>query len=185
MKKTKNNLVLIALTALILFVSIVPILFMEVNPPKSNAILPSEQEITAAKNDAPKAISISPNGLSFAYIRVALSPYHYQVGPEEWKQIHLYVNDPEDYNVIQWIFDEFEGTYSLSDVLFSPPTSGNVWESLIFYDENNQEIDRITWKNLYEKGIYLTPNAGDTFTFLYNNDIDWETFYSFFDEYKH
>ena len=73
----------------------------------------------------------------------------------------------------------------MSDVLFSPPTSGNVWESLIFYDENNQEIDRITWKNLYEKGIYLTSNAGDTFTFLYNNDIDWETFYSFFDEYKH
>ena len=74
MKKTKNNLVLIALTALILFVSIVPILFMEVNPPKSNSILSDEQEITAAKNDAPKAISISPNELSFAYIRVALSP---------------------------------------------------------------------------------------------------------------
>ena len=51
--------------------------------------------------------------------------------------------------------------------------------------ENNQEIDRITWKNLYEEGIYLTPNAGDTFTFLYNNDIDWETFYAFFDEYKY
>lgn len=185
MKKTKNNLVLITLTALILLAIIISIFFMEIKLKKNDTILSDEQEITAAKNDAPKSIALSPNEISFTYIRVVLSPYQYQVGPEEWKQIRLYVNDSEDYNVIQWIFDEFEGTYSLSDVLFSPPTSGNVWESLIFYDENDKEIKRITWKNLYEKGIYLTPNAGDIFTFLYNNDIDWETFYAFFDEYKY
>ena len=132
-----------------------------------------------------KPPAASLNQTPFSYIRVCPSPYTYQTGPEEWQQIRLYANDPKDAETIQWILNQFEGTYSLNSVMLYQPATGSVWESIIFYDENDKEIDRITWKNLYEKGIFLTPNPTDTFTLLYDNNIDWNTFYAFFEDYKH
>lgn len=176
---------LLILSILAAVICILSILKLEVKPPKNIAVVPDAQELAVAENQAPKTISLSPDKTQFSYVRVCPSPYHYQMGPEEWRQIRLYANDPEDAEAIQWILNEFEGTYSLNSVMFYQPASGSIWESLIFYDENDNEIDRITWKNCYEKGIYLTPNPAETFTLLYNNDIDWDTFYGFFEEYKH
>ena len=128
-------------------------------------------------------MSISLRAGEISYVRICLNPYRYDTGDEF---ITLHMDDPEESGIIHWFITEFSGQYAFDSTdFFSGNSTGVWWESLCFYDKDGNLLQKISWRDVQYKGIYLTPNPNSSFTLLYKNDIDWAAFYDLFAQYKH
>lgn len=133
---------------------------------------------------APSTLEISDlDSDELAYVQVNLSMYDYVVTPQKGT-CRLYTEDEDDRRVINWIIENFSGSYAFSQLYsYNTQVSGDSnWHSIAFYNKEDELLDKISWRVL-DHGNYLTPNPASTLTFLYENDIDWE-FYDFFLEYN-
>lgn len=129
-----------------------------------------------------RTMDITLRAGEISYVQIFLSPYRYDTNGE---LVTLHMDDPEESGIIHWLITEFSGEYTINSIELVPgQVTGPWWESLCFYDKDDQLLQKISWSEKQYDGIYLTPNPNSMFTRLYDNDIDWNAFYEQFSQYE-